>query len=432
MKDDELLDRFQKAAFDYFVTYVNPINGLIPDTSRENAPASMACVGFALSVYPIGVERGWMTRDTAIKLTLAALRFFSKSEQSEQPDATGYKGFYYHFLDMKTGKRTWDCELSLIDSALLLAGMLTAACYFSGPTGDENKIRELVEKLYARMDWAWAQNGGPTLSQGWKPESGFMHRGWEGYNEATILYILGIASHTHPLINTCYSAWTITYQWENIYGHDVLFAGPLFIHQFSHAWIDFRDIRDDFMREKNFDYFKNSRHATYIQRLYAEHNPLSFSGYQSDFWGLSAGDGPGHKLLNIAGHDRRSFSYAARGVPYGPDDGTISPSAVLASLPFAPEIVFPAMRHMLDSYPHMAPNFQLPSGLNPTAKSKEGLPWVSEGFYGLDQGILVMMIENYRSGMIWNLMQKCGPLRDGLMKAGFDGGWLDTEKPSED
>ncbi|TJX31888.1 MAG: hypothetical protein E5W21_30755, partial [Mesorhizobium sp.] len=188
------------------------------------------------SCYPIGVERGWMARDAAARLTLAALRFFRSSTQGSGPDVTGHKGFYYHFLDMRTGLRVWRCELSMVDTALLIAGMLVAGAYFSGDNDDEAEIRRLAEALYRRVDWRWAQGSSPTLRQGWKARTGFLHYGWEGYNEATILYVLSMASPDRPTTDDSYEAWTATYQWENIYGHDVLYGGPLFMHQFSHAW----------------------------------------------------------------------------------------------------------------------------------------------------------------------------------------------------
>ncbi len=256
--DDALIDRLQRGAFSYIEKYVNHENGLVADTSRDGSPCSIAVVGFALSCYPIAVENGWMTREAAAALTLTTLRFFEASPQSEQPDATGFKGFYYHFLDMKTGRRVWQCELSLIDTTLLLAGMLTAFSYFDGD-GAEANIRELADALYRRVDWQWAQDGFETVAQGWKPECGFLHYGWEGYNEATILYILGLGSPTHPLAAKSFGGWTMTYQWENLLGSDVLYSGPLFTHLFSHAWIDFRGIRDDFMRRSGGDYFENTK-----------------------------------------------------------------------------------------------------------------------------------------------------------------------------
>jgi hypothetical protein len=424
LSDEALLDRIQRAAFGYFIQTFNPANGLVADTTRKGSPCSIAVVGFALSSYPVAVERGWITREDAAQRTLATLRFFWTSAQNENADSTGYKGFYYHFLDMQSGKRVWQSELSLIDTALLLAGILIAGVYFSGSTRSETEIRELADTLYRRIDWNWAQISKSTLSQGWKPECGFIHYGWEGYNEATILYVLGLASPTHPLPDSSYSAWTSTYQWESLYGHEFLYAGPMFIHQFSHAWIDFRGIKDRFMREKGIDYFENSRRAAYVQREYASRNPHEFEGYGENCWGLSACDGPGIQALRVDGRDRRFFAYSARGVPYGPDDGTIAPSATLGSIPFAPAIAMPAVRHLLERCPEMAAEYMLPSGLNPTYAGNGRRSWTTEDYFGLDQGIIVMMIENYRSQLIWNLMRQCPYIRIGLQRAGFTGGWL--------
>jgi len=401
MKDEELLDRFQSAAFRYFLENVNPVNGLIADTDRAGAPCSIAVVGFALSCYPIGVERGWITRSAALEFTLTAFRFFRSTPHN-------HKGLYYHFLDMRTGERVWQSELSPIDSALLLAGILTAHKYFTG----EPELCGIAESLYCRMDWDWARNNGSTVTQGWKPECGFLHYGWEGYSEATILYLLGLASPTFPLPAESYGAWTSTYQWENLYGYDFLYAGPLFIHQFPHAFVDFRGLRDVFMREKGSDYFENSRRATFIQREYAIRNPREWKAYGPNYWGLSAGDGPGSHTHAMQAAGRSIFGYAARGVPYGPDDGTISPAAAFGSLPFAPEIALPAIRSICGE------NFRVPGGVNPS------LEWASETRFGLDQGLVVMMIENYRTQFLWNLMRQCTWLTTGLRRAGFSGGWL--------
>jgi hypothetical protein len=422
--DEELLDRFESAAFRYFQENVNPANGLVADTTRVGSPSSIAVVGFALSCYPIGVERGWMTRAEAVKRTVATLRFFRDSSQNDRPDATGFKGFYYHFLDLQTGKRAWQSELSLIDSALLAAGILTAQAYFHGPAQSEEEIRKLADALYRRMDWQWAQNGSRTVSQGWEPECGFLHYGWEGYNEALILYALGLGSPTYPLSADSYTAWTSTYQWENLYGHDHLYAGPLFIHQFAHAWIDFKGVRDRFMREKRSDYFENTRTAAFIQREYAMRNPRGYMRYGENYWGLTACDGPGPMNARIDGVDRRLVGYAARGIPYGPDDATISPAAVFGTIPFAPDIALPAIRQICQRHPRIAGNYRVPNGLNPTLTIDDPLGWASDGYLGLDQGLIVLMIENYRSRWLWNLMRRCTWLRTGLRKAGFTGGWL--------
>jgi len=422
--DDELLDRLERAAFGYFVDEMNPANGLVADTSRKDSPASIAVVGFALSSYPVAVERGWLTREDAATRTLVTLRFFEASAQGSSESTTGYKGFYYHFLDLQSGKRVWQCEVSPIDTALLFAGVLTAGAYFDAATSAECEIRTLAQELYRRIDWDWARNGNATVAQGWKPECGFLHYGWQGYNEAALLYVLGLASPTHPLAATSYAAWTSTYQWENIYGRDLLYAGPLFIHQFSHAWIDFRRIRDAFMREKGSDYFENTCRAIDVQREYARRDPNEYGTYGLDCWGLSAGDGPGLGTMQVHGRERHFFEYAARGVPFGPDDATIAPVAALASLPFAPALALSAVRNFLDLYPEWADTGRLPSGFNRVAPGADSRGWISDGYYGLDQGLAVLMIENYRSGLIWRLMRDSPAIRTGLKRAGFRGGWL--------
>lgn len=424
LSDETLLDRLQRAAFGYFLQEVNPGNGLIADTSRENSPCSIAVVGFALSSYPVAVERGWMTRAEAVNRSLSVLRFFRDSDQSGGPDATGYKGFYYHFLDMHTGTRVWRSELSMVDTALLIAGALTASTYFNAESDEEATLRGIANALYRRIDWRWAQGGKATIRQGWKPECGFLHYGWEGYNEAIVLYALALGSPTHPMEGHDYEAWTATYQWENLYGYDLLYAGPLFVHQFSHAWIDFRGIQDRFMREKRCDYFENSRRATEVQREYTRRNPHRFVGYDENCWGLTACDGPTNQLPGLVSEQRRLFGYAARGVPYGPDDGTLGGWAALASLPFAPEIALCAARNMLQRYPEMLAAQQYTSSFNPTLASVDGGAWVSAGHFGLDQGIVVMMIENHRTELIWRLMRNCPIVGAGLRRAGFRGGWL--------
>lgn len=424
MHDDELLETIERAAVGFFLQTVNPANGLVPDTSRKGSPCSIAVVGFALSVYPIAVERGWLSRHKAVELTVAALRFFRDSDQSGSPDATGYKGFYYHFLDMQSGTRVWRSELSMIDTALLIVGALTARMYFDADTAPENELREIADQLYRRVDWRWSQHGHGTIMQGWKPESGFLHYGWEGYSEGIVLYALALGSPTHPPVQATYKAWTATYQWENLYGCNFLFAGPLFIHQFSHAWIDFRGIRDPFMREKRSDYFENSQRAVEVQRAYARSNPHGFAGYDEDCWGLTACDGPSDAVPEISGERRRLFGYAARSVPFGPDDGTLAGWAPLASLPFAPEIVMKTVRTMLRRYPAMFPGGCYASSFNPGLIDADGGYWVSPGHYGLDQGIVTMMIENHRTGLVWRLMRSCPAIVAGLRRAGFGGGWL--------
>ena len=196
---DAELQNLQRESFNYFLHETNPANGLVIDKNEADWPASIAATGLALASYPVAVERGFMQRAAAVERTLTTLRFFWNSPQGPEPDTTGYRGFYYHFLDMRTGRRAWQCELSTVDSAFLLAGALTAGMYFAADRPDENEIRRLADALYQRADWQWAQDGGATVTHGWKPESGFLKYRWEGYDEALLLYILALGSPTHPL-----------------------------------------------------------------------------------------------------------------------------------------------------------------------------------------------------------------------------------------
>jgi hypothetical protein len=423
---DELLATLQRKTFDYFLNEVNPSNGLVADRTKDGAPASIAAVGLALTAYPVGIARGFWTREEARALTLATLRFFWSSGQGPEPDATGHKGFYYHFLDMETGRRTWQCELSTIDSALLLAGVLTVGAYFREENEDEEEIRSLSEKLYRRVDWDWARNGRSTLTHGWRPEHGFIRHRWKGYDEALILYVLGLGSPTHPLPAESYAAWLSSYEWKDIDGRELVYAGPLFIHQLSHIWIDFRGIQDNFMRDHGSDYFENSRQATYVQRDYAIRNPLEFAGYNENSWGITASDGPGRKRRRIGGIERKFYGYRARGAPYGPDDGTLSPWATVASLPFAPEIVLPALRHFHDIDLKVDDPYGFKTSFNPTLATPDGRPtgWVAPDHLGLNQGPIVLMIENHRTDFLWRLMRNCPHIVRGLRRAGFANGWL--------
>lgn len=370
------------------------------------------------------MERGWLTREDAAARVHAALRFFEGSAQSTAPDATGYMGFYYHFLDMESGKRAGQCELSTIDTALLIAGILTTDAYFDGGATTEVEIRRMARALYERIDWNWMCNGEPAVALGWKPDAGFFHYAWQGYSEAILLYVLGLGSPTHALPPASYLEWTSTYQWERIYGRDLLYAGPLFIHQFPHAWIDFRRIQDSFMREKGSDYFENSRNAVHVQREYARRDPNEYGNYGADCWGITAGEGPTLPTTHVRGRRRSFYGYAARGVPFGPDDGTISPVAALACLPFEPAVALSAVRQCFDLYPEWDVTGRVPGGFNRTAPGKDSRGWISEDVYGLDQGLAVLMIENHRSGLIWKLMRGASVIRTGLKRAGFTGGWL--------
>ena len=424
--DDAMLDQLQQETFSYFLYESNPDNGLVRDKTANDWPASIAATGLALASYPIGVERSFLTREDAIKRTLVTLRFFSYSPQGTEVDATGYRGFYYHFLDMQTGRRAWKCELSTIDSGFLLAGALTAAMYFDRDTPDECEVRERAHALYRRADWEWAQNKRSTISMGWKPETGFLKYCWQGYNEALLLYALGLGSPTHPVVGESYAAWSSTYRWKKIYDIEFLYAGPLFIHQLSHLWLDLRGIQDDFMRKKGIDYFENSRRATLVQQRYAIRNPHGFAHYGEHCWGITASDGPGPVTIRVDGIERKFFDYVARGAPFGPDDGTVAPWAVVASLPFAPEIVVPTIHHLNKLRLRETNPYGFKGTFNPTYPDNGGrrYGWVTPWHFGLNQGPIVMMIDNYRTGFLWRLMRRCSYVANGLRRAGFRNGWL--------
>ena len=387
-------------------------------------------MGMGLSVFVVAVERGFLSRAEAVERTLTVLRFFHSSHQGPEPDATGYKGFYYHFLDMQTGRRAWHSELSTADTAIFIAGVLTVASYFTGSSDGESEIRDLADALYRRVDWQWALNGGTTITHGWKPRSKFLRYRWDtGYSEAVMLYVLALGSPTFPIDPRGYVEWTSTFEWKTLYDIEQIYAGPLFIHQMSHLWLDFRGIRDDVNRRVGIDYFENSRRATCMQQQYAIDNPCGYPHYHEYGWGLTASDGPGPAVMKIDGVRRVFYDYVARGAPFGPDDGTVSPWAVVTSLPFAPEIVIDTIHHAIT---RLGLNARTPYGFdasfNPSFPSKSGDPrgWVSPWIFGLNQGPIVLMIENFQSALIWNCIRTCPYIVNGLRRAGFAGGWLDA------
>ncbi len=428
MARDAWLDAFERSASRYFRHEVDDATGLVRDNSLADAPASIAGSGFALTCYAIAAHRGYLSRDDAVERTRRALRFLYDAPQGDGSDAVGTHGFFYHFLDMRSGRRVWNCEVSTIDSSILFAGALVAAAYFDRDTIAEGEIRSLANAMYFRADWEWVLDGGLTVSLGWHPRKGFLRHRWGGYSEALILYVLGLGSPTCALPASCYAAWCKGYRWRKLYGHEYLYAGPLFIHQLSHGWIDFRGITDDYMRERGIDYFENSRRATYVQREYARRNTRGFAGYDEECWGITASDGPGPASRSIDGTVRRFWNYHARGVPNGPDDGTLSPWALLASLPFAPEIVIPTTDAVEKRYPALAGAYGFASSFNPTFRtpSSGAAGWISPAHYAINQGPVALMIENVRSELVWGLMRTCPYVIDGLRRAGFRGGWLDA------
>jgi hypothetical protein len=435
--DAAFLDELQRRTFGYFWETANPANGLIPDRWPTPSFSSVAAVGFGLAAYPVGVERGHVSREQARERTLRTLRFLWAAPQGPEPAGNaGHRGFFYHFLDMRTGHRFQQVELSTIDTALLLAGALTAAEYFGADHPEEREIRALADSLYRRVEWDWMQLPSGLVSMGWKPEEGRFDWGYEGYNEAMLLYVLALGSPTHPIDARAWPAFTSTYDWGDFHGQEHVGFAPLFGHQYSHVWLDFRGIQDAYMRRRGIDYFENSRRATLAQRTYALANPQGYQGYGAELWGLTASDGPKDTTLVIDGRERRFFTYRARGAAAGEivDDGTLVPTAAGGSIPFAPEIAIPALRAMRQRYgEHLWGEYGFLDAFNPTldvpiptqhGRVVPGVGWFDGDYLGIDQGPILLMAENHRTGMLWELMRDNPHLLRGLCRAGFTGGWI--------
>jgi len=445
------LDELEHRSFDYFIASANAANGQTADhwPPRVNSDyfSSIASVGFGLTAYGIGVERGWIKRDEAAKRTLAALRFFHAAPQGDDHDASGAHGFFYHFLDMETGRRfrgeRW-IELSSVDTAWLMYGVLFAQSYYDRNNADEKEIRRLADELFRAVDWKWFTDGNPLVEGGWTPENGFDYNYYRGYSEAIGIYILALGSPTHRLDSESWTRWTQTYDrtWGEFQGQLHLGGGPLFWHQYAYSWIDFRGIQDAYMRGKGIDYFTNAQRAALSQREYAIHNPMRWKGYGADLWGLTACNGPRGRTPpgepdRYASDPKPFYGYTARGagLGYQIDDGTIAPTAAVASIAFVPELVIPVIEAMKQRYGEaLYTRYGFVDAFNPsftftdrplrTGKVDAQLGWFDDEYIGIDQGPILLMLENYRSEFVWKVMRKNPYIRAGLERAGFSGGWL--------
>src|SRR5689334_7284763 len=442
-RQSAFLDTLQRRTFNWFWERTDPNNGLTPDRWPTKSFSSVAAVGFALTAYPVGVERGYVSRADAAQRTLNTLRFMYNAPQGAQPtNVTGYKGFFYHFLDMQTGYRFEQVALSTIDTSLLLGGVLFCQSYYTGSDPVESAIRAYADSLYRRVDWAWAIHTSPYVSMGWKPEDGWIPADWRGYDEGMIVYVLALGSPTHSIDPASWAGWTSTYKWADFYGQTHVNFPPLFGHQYSHIWIDFRGIQDAYMRGKGIDYFENSRRATISQRSYAIANPNQWVGYSSTIWGLTAADGPKDTTMTIDGRQRLFWTYTARGATFNEirDDGTIVPTAAGGSIPFAPEIAIPALQAMRDKYgDNLYSKYGFLDSFNPTFDANvrvqhgrvvPGVGWFDTDYLGIDQGPIIAMIENYRTDLVWKKMRQQPSIILGLRRAGFSGGWLDRAPSS--
>ncbi len=430
----------EERTFRFFWDCADPDTGLMPDRWPTRTFCSIAAVGFALTAWPLGVERGWISRTAVRERTLRTLRFLARLPMGDATEGVaGHKGFFYHFLDMKTGLRAAHCELSSVDTALFHMGALFAAGWFDADHPEEQEIRTLAIDLVDRAEWPWMQSRGTLISMGWHPDTGFIERGWDGYNEGKLVYVLALGSARHPVAASSWQdSWCASYNrfWRGEGAQRRLAFAPLFGHQYSECWIDFRGIFDAAMRSAGFDYFENSRRAVLANRGWCMDNPNGWSGYSSTIWGLTACDGPGDFPAQNGKH--RYAGYAARGPdnePDGFDDGTIAPTAAIASLPFAPDVCVAAtlaLRARPD--PRLYGRYGFADAFNPSfrdtsARVETGsvdadLGWVATDMLAIDQGPILTMLANYRTESVWRVMRQSAHIQRGLKLAGFTGGWI--------
>ena len=432
------LDSLEEQTFRWFWDLSDSVSGLTPDRAPTRSFVSVGAMGFALTAYPIGAERHWVTRAQAAERTLRTLQFMWRAPQdSLGPRTTGYRGLFYHFLDPRTGYRFEKVELSTIDSALLFAGALFCQSYFDGADAREAQVRALAESLYARADWVWTCPRAPKMSLGWSPEQGFLPYDWGGYNEAILEVILALGAPSHAVAPPAYAHYVQGYRWGSFHGYESVGFAPLFGHQYPHTWIDFRGIQDDSMRAHGIDYFENARRATLAQRAYAIANPSGFRDYGANVWGLTACDGPLDQTLTIDGRKREFHSYEARGASHVrvSDDGTLCPAALGGSVPYAPLETVSALMAIRARYGEAVySRYGFVDAFNPTLNVETkviagrilpGTGWFDTDRLGIDQGPMLAMIENARTGLVWRTMRKNPHLVRGLRRAGFRGGWLD-------
>lgn len=455
MTEADFSEELSERTFRYFWDTTDTKRCLAPDRWPSNPFSSIAATGFALTAYGIGAERGYVTRTEAALRTRDCLRFYWNAPQgNEAVGKTGYKGFFYHFLKNDDGTRYKTNELSTVDTSLFLGGALFAQSYYDRNDPVEAEIRDLAEKIYTRVDWTFVQRtnigtearnlaNSHGITMGWKPERGFETHDWVGYNEGMLVYVLALGSPTHPVGKDAWDkGWAADLEkdWGSYYGQQHLQFEPMFGHQYSHIWVDFRGIRDEFMRGKGIDYFENSRRATLSQRAYGADNPNKWAGYGADIWGWTASDGPGYSQgkYSVNGMARSFNGYMARGVSAIRivDDGTIVPTAAGGSVPFAPEVAIPALMAMRTKYgERLYTRYGFKDAFNPSfifagVNSYNGTVdpvhgWIANDYLGIDQGPILAMMENHRSGFVWKVMRRNPHIVRGLKRIGFTGGWLD-------
>jgi len=388
-EDDQFLDELEKRAFQFFWEQSGPQSGLVRDRAHvsgneTSVAASIAATGFGLTAICVADRRGYVSHEDARGRVLAALRFLWKKMPT-------HRGFFYHFADINTGERVWDSEVSSVDTAILLCGVLSCRHHFE----EHSEISLLAYEIFNRVDWTWLSEDTSLLPHGWTPEGGFLPYRWDYYSEMMMIYLLGLGSFTHPLPVDVWKAWKrLHFEFEGL-SYIGSFA-PLFVHQYSQAWFDFRNQRDDYA-----DYFQNSTFATEAHRRFCLELAKDFPDYSEDLWGISASDS--------------QQGYVIWGGPpmLGPIDGTIVPSAAAGSLPFLPQPVLRVLRNIRDHYGNAWSRYGFVNAFNPLKN------WYDTDVIGIDTGITILMAENLRSGFVWEIFMKNPEARRGMERAGF-------------
>jgi hypothetical protein len=388
--DEQLLEEIENANFLYFWEQANPMTGLVKDRSNVRVPdngvvASIAATGFGLTALCIGHQRGYVPTSEVQTRVLSTLRFLWKKLPT-------HRGFYYHFANVNTGERLWDSEVSSVDTAILLCGVLTCRQHFQVP-----EIKQLAYEIFQRVDWRWLSEDTSLLPHGWLPEIGFLSSRWDYYSELMMMYLLGLGSSAYPLRAETWNAWKrTTFEYDGL--RYVGSFAPLFVHQYSQAWFDFRHKRDRYA-----DYFQNSAIATEVHRRYCLELSKEFPDYSEDLWGITASDS--------------DKGYVVWGGPptTGPIDGTVVPSAAGGSLPFLPQAVMRVLRTMKDRYGDKTwCRYGFVNAFNPLKN------WYDTDVIGIDTGITMLMAENARTGFVWETFMKNPEAARGLERAGFE------------
>ena len=387
-EDDQFLNEVEKASFLFFWEQGSPNTGMVKDrcnvhTDNQGGAASIAATGFGLTALCIGEQRGFVSKTDALQRVFATLRFLWKK-------LPNHRGFFYHFANPETGERMFDSEVSSVDTSILLCGLLTCREYFRHPA-----VAQLVDLIFNRVDWSWLSEDTSLLTHGWTPEVGFLPSRWDYYSELMMINLLGMGSSAHPLSQETWNAWKrVTFEYDGM--RYIGSFAPLFVHQYSQAWFDFRGKRDKYA-----DYFQNSITATEVHRRFCIELGKQFPDYSAELWGITASDS--------------QYGYVAWGGPpaMGPIDGTVVPSAAGGSLPFLPADTMLVLKTIRSRYPSAWTKYGFVNAFNPLKN------WYDPDVIGIDTGIILLMAENLRTRFVWDTFMKTPEAQRGMERAGF-------------